>query len=98
MVCVDIIEADGAVLEPHLPWPRLADVDLLPFHHFRAAVLVDSDSVDHELVPSCKMCGERTFDSLRRMGDTVSMLRCSRHIAAIPRFYGLGEYFTRGRP
>ena len=47
VIDVDVVEAHGSLAQPHLSRPRLADLDRLPFQHFRAAGGVNADCVRH---------------------------------------------------
>ena len=49
VIGVDVVQAHCTVLQAHLALARLSDVDFLPLHDFRAAMLVNSDCVDHDL-------------------------------------------------
>ena len=44
---VDIVQADGLVLDQRLSGTGLGGGHILPLHHFRAAVLMDADGFGH---------------------------------------------------
>src|SRR5690606_1445569 len=56
MIRVDVIESYRTVLEANLPFTWLADVDLLPFHDLRAAMLMNSNCVHHGSFPRELCC------------------------------------------
>src|SRR5665213_1143340 len=49
LIGVDIVETDRLVLEPHLAGARLVDADLLPGKHVRAAGLLETDRLHHDM-------------------------------------------------
>src|SRR5690606_11576527 len=62
MIRVNVIESYRTMLEANLPFTRLADLDLLPFHDLRAAMLMNSNCVHHGSFPR-ELCCEAHTDA-----------------------------------
>jgi hypothetical protein len=50
IIDVDKIQSNGGVADAHLPWPRLADLDLFPDQNFGTAGFVKTDGVRHGML------------------------------------------------